>query len=64
MSDMLNALRNKGRRVRVMDAQMVIKLPTRAKDLINEAAENQQVSDSAIVREAIAEYLERRGYRS
>lgn len=63
MSEMLEALRSKGRRARIMDAQMVIKLPARAKELINEAAKSMQVSDSTVVREAIAEFLERRGYR-
>lgn len=64
MSDMLVTLRNKGRRTRLMDAQMVIKLPARAKELVAEIAERSETSDSAVVREAIAEYLERRGYRA
>ena len=63
MSEMLTALRNRGRRARIMDAQIVIKLPTRAKELINTIAEKEDISDSSVVREAIAEYLERRGYR-
>jgi hypothetical protein len=43
---------------------MMIKLPARAKELVKEAATAQGVSEAAVVRQAIAEWLERRGYRS
>jgi hypothetical protein len=63
MSNTLDALSNGGKRVKTHDAQMVVKLPQSAKDLIKKAATAQQVSDATIVRHALAEYLERRGYK-
>lgn len=64
MSDVSDALRTGGRRVRTHDAQMVVKLPASAKALLRVAAESQNVSDATIVRLALAEFFERRGYRS
>lgn len=62
MSTTLDDLTNGGKRVRTHDAQMVIKLPSAAKDLVKAAAVAQGVSEATVVRHAIAEYLERRGY--
>lgn len=62
MSNNLDALTNGGKRVKTHDAQMVIKLPSFAKALVNKAAVAQEVSEATVVRHAIAEYLERRGY--
>lgn len=63
MSNTLNDLTNGGKRTKVHDAQMVTKLPSGAKALVKKVAEAQGVSEADIVRHAIAEYLERRGYR-
>jgi hypothetical protein len=54
----------KGRkRERINDAQIVTKLPSAVKALINEVATKDGVSDATITREALGEYFERRGYR-
>ena len=63
MSDVTEALNTSGRRKRTHDAQMVIKLPASAKDLLHEAAQSQGVSDATVVRSALAEWFEKRGYR-
>lgn len=60
----IDELRSSAGRRRIHNTQMVLKLPAEARALISKVAENQGVSDSAIVRLAIAEYLERRGYRA
>lgn len=64
MSSTIDALRTGGKRTKTHDAQMVIKLPGRAKELVGEVAAKREVSEATVVREAIAEYLERRGYRA
>lgn len=64
MSNVISALSSGGKRARVHDAQMVTKVPQRAKDLVKEVADKRKVSEAVIVREALAEYFERRGYRS
>lgn len=58
----LDAMSSGGKRVKVHDAQTVIKLPQAVKDLVNEIAGGREVSDSVVWREAMAEYLTRRGY--
>lgn len=58
----LDAMTSAGKRVKVHDAQTVIKLPQTVKDLVSEIAGGREVSDAVIYREAIAEYLTRRGY--
>lgn len=58
----IDSLRSSANRKKVHDAQMVLKLPVSAKDMIRMVAHDQGISDAAIVRLAIAEYLERRGY--
>jgi predicted transcriptional regulator len=63
MSDVIAALSTGGKRARIHDAQMVTKLPKRAKELVDEVAADREVSGSVIVREALAEYFEKRGYR-
>lgn len=62
MSNVLSALTGTGNRAKVHDAQIVTKLPAAAKELVKKAAQAQGVSDAVVVRQAIAEYLERRGY--
>lgn len=63
MTSTIEALNSSGKRARVQDAQMVVKLPSSAKSLINEIAKKEEVSEAHVVRQAIAEYFERRGYR-
>lgn len=64
MSNVIDSLSGGGRRVRVHDAQIVAKVPARAKELVNEIATKREVTDAVIIREALAEYFERRGYRA
>lgn len=61
-STALAALKTGGKRVRVHDAQMVTKLPKAVKSLIKEHADRIGESEGAVVRDALAEYFERRGY--
>ncbi len=58
----LDAMTGGGKRARVHDAQAVIKLPQAVKDLVSEIAGAREVSDAEIWREAMGEYLVRRGY--
>jgi hypothetical protein len=62
MSSMIEAMTTSGKRVRVHDAQTVIKHPQAVKDLVSEIAEGREVSDAVIWREAMGEYLTKRGY--
>ncbi len=64
MSNVISALSSGGKRARVHDAQIVTKVPTRAKELIAEIATAREVSDAVIVREALGEYFEKRGYKA
>lgn len=64
MSNVISALSSGGKRARIHDAQIVTKVPNRAKELLGEVADKRKVSEAVIVREALAEYFERRGYRS
>lgn len=58
----IEALETAGRRVKVHDSVINVKLPAAAKKLIADLAEKQNKSDSAIVRDALGEYLTKRGY--
>lgn len=62
ISTALDSLANGGKRVRVHDTQMVLKLPKTVKSLITEVAAKEDISDSALVRIALQEYFTRRGY--
>jgi hypothetical protein len=64
MENVIEQLSSGGKRAKVHDAQLVTKVPGRAKALVNEIAESRGVSDAVIVREALGEYFERRGYRA
>lgn len=63
MSDLLNSLTAPNKRVKIHDAQMVNKVPKRAKELVEEIAAKREISSSAVVREALGEYFAKRGYR-
>ena len=56
------ALGGSGKRPRVHDAQLVTKLPKPVKTLVNEIAAKEGVTEATIVRRALGEFLERRGY--
>lgn len=64
MSTTIEALNSGGKRVKTHDAQMVVKLPASAKALVKTVADKEEVSEATVVRWALAEYFERRGYRS
>jgi predicted transcriptional regulator len=63
ITDSLDAMTGSNKRVRIMDAQTVIKHPEAVKQLVSEIAESRGVFDSVIWREAMAEYLTKRGYK-
>jgi hypothetical protein len=58
----LSAMHTAGRRPKVHDAQMVFKLPSSVKALIKAFGEGRGESEGAVVRQALAEFFERRGY--
>jgi hypothetical protein len=62
--DALAALNTAGKRVKVHDSQMVIKLPLSVKGLIKEAAAEESVSEATIVRWALADYFGKRGFKA
>ncbi|QMP84441.1 putative Arc-like DNA binding domain protein [Streptomyces phage Dagobah] len=57
----LSALNMVGKRVKVHDEQLVLKVPAPVKKLVVDHAEAQGVSNATIIRFALAEYFERRG---
>lgn len=58
----LNLLTAKSRREKIHDAVLNTKLPQAVKSLVEAEAERQNVYPADIVREALGEYLSRRGY--
>lgn len=64
MSKVIESLTGPQKRERIHNDQMVLKLPKAAKDLVKSIATQDNVSDAHIVRVALAEYFERRGYDS
>lgn len=63
MGSLTDALTTGGKRVRTHDAQVVFKLPSTAKALVETIAAKREVDASVVYREALAEYLDKRGYR-
>ncbi len=63
-ADALAALNSGGKRAKIHDAQMVIKLPSQVKTLISEQATANSVSEATIIRWALADYFEKRGVGS
>lgn len=59
----LAQLAGSGKRPKIHDTQMVFKLPSPVKALIQEYAGNEEVSDGQVVRWALAEYFEKRGIK-
>lgn len=64
MASTVDALRSGGKRTKTHDAQMVFKLPSSAKELVKKVAGDTGNSEGGILRDALAEYFERRGYRA
>lgn len=64
MATVADALRTGGKRAKIHDAQMVVKLPKEAKALVGTIAADRGVSEGAVVRDALAALFERLGYRS
>ena len=52
------------KREKINDDQMVTKLPKAVKQLVEEIAKSRGVYSSNVVREALGEYLAKRGYRA
>lgn len=61
MSGALSGLTGTGGRVKVHDAQMVIKVPGAVKSLVEEASKAEDVSQATIIRWALADFFEKRG---
>ena len=62
MSNILDALATGSKRPRVHNAQMVTKLPASVKELVESYAAERQESAADVVRDALREFFERRGY--
>lgn len=52
-----------GKRAKVHDAQIVFKLPSPVKALIQEYADSEEVGGGQVIRWALAEYFEKRGIK-
>lgn len=63
MAGTIDALNGGGKRTKVHDAQIIAKVPQAAKDLVEKVAKKEEVTAATIVRWALGEYFERRGYR-
>lgn len=64
MGALTNSLRSGGSRQKIHNDQMMVKLPSAVKKIVENIGTETGTSASAVVRDALAEYLERRGYRS
>lgn len=62
MSHGLELLATKGTREVVHDAAMNFKLPASVKQLIEEYAAEKKETAAQVVRDALSDYFERRGY--
>lgn len=58
----LESLTGDGKRPLVHDKQLVFKLPASIKEIVTQEAARQKVSESALARRALGEYLQRLGY--
>lgn len=61
LTEALGSLATAGKRVKVHDAQVVLKVPTPVKKLVEDHASTNNVSAATVIRWAVAEYFERRG---
>jgi len=64
MAHGLELLGGTEKRVRIHDSSINFKLPAAVKVLVNEYAEIQKVSEATVVRWALADFFERKGYDS
>lgn len=62
-AEALAQLAGTGKRPKVHDAQIVFKLPSPVKALIQEYSTSEEVSDGQVIRWALAEYFEKRGIK-
>lgn len=62
-TEALARLGGTGKRAKIHDAQIVFKLPSPVKALIQEYSTSSEVSDGQVIRWALAEYFERRGIK-
>lgn len=62
ISAALKACTTDNKRPRIHNAQMVTKCPQALKTLVNDYAKGRDQSEADIVRLALAEFFERRGY--
>lgn len=60
----LASLSSGGKRQKINDDQIVVKLPKAVKALVEEVAGKQGVFSAVVVREALGEYFHKRGYRA
>ncbi len=58
----LDLLAAVARRPKIHDAVMNTKIPSSVKALVEQEADRRGVTPAAVVREAVGEYLQRRGY--
>lgn len=58
----LEAMSTNGKRARVHDEMIPIKHPAAVRELVKRVAEDTGVSEAAVWRAAMGEYLTRRGY--
>lgn len=63
MGALIESMKADGKRPKVHDTQAVFKLPGAVKELVKRISEETGKTEAAIHRDALAEYLERRGYR-
>lgn len=62
ISNALDAMAVGGKRVKVHDEMIPIKHPKPVRELVKRVAEDRGMTEAAVWREAMGEYLTRRGY--
>jgi len=62
VSTALEAMSTGGKRVKVHDEMIPIKHPGPVRELVKKVAEQRGMTEAAVWREAMGEYLTRRGY--
>lgn len=62
VSTALDAMTTSGKRAKVHDEMIPVKHPGAVRDLVKKVAEDRSMTEAAVWREAMGEYLTRRGY--
>lgn len=62
VSAALDAMSTSGRRVKVHDEMIPIKHPAPVRELVKRVAADRNMTEAAVWREAMGEYLTKRGY--